>query len=69
MRKDLKPQKGKCGLSKRNKLKFRYVPYKKYSEEEIRQAEQDQQKVIDYIYKKIMLEKTAQLHVENKNEP
>lgn len=56
-------------MTKRKELKFKYVPYKEYTEEEILQAEQDKQKVIDYIYKKIILENSVQLVIKNETDP
>lgn len=56
-------------MMKRRELKFIYVPFKEYTEDEILQAEQDQQKVIDYIYKKIILENSAQIDIKKRDEP
>lgn len=55
-------------MTKSKELKFTYVTYKEYTEEEILQAEQDKQKVIDYIYKKIILENAVRLETKNENE-
>lgn len=55
-------------MIKRKELKFIYVPFTEYTEDEILQAEQDKQKVIDYIYKKIILENSAQLEIKKGDE-